>query len=178
MSRKPAGEIKLDDRCRIMRADGAATFEITSGRKTLYLTADSIAQMEEWLRVLLSVQKQQTALDTISKEEQRPTLQGWLTKVKNGHQRKCFCVLMGKMFLYYNNPLDKKAAGDINMRDARVEEVEKSADSDTDEPEKESTEYTIGIFPAHAGPTYLLISNKQEKDAWLYHLTVVSLKNI
>lgn len=60
------------------------------------------------------------------------------------------------------------------MRDARVEEVERSADSDNDEPDKEATEYTIGIFPANAGPSYLLIPNKQEKDAWLYHLTIVS----
>lgn len=60
------------------------------------------------------------------------------------------------------------------MRDARVEEVERSADSDTDEPDKEGAEYTIGIFPASGGPTYLLIPNKQDKDAWLYHLTIVS----
>lgn len=107
VTRKPAGEVKLDERCRITRADGAATFEITSGRKTLYLTADSIAQMEDWLRVLSNVQRQQAAITALSREEQRPTLQGWLIKVKNGHPRKCFCVLVGKRFLYYNSPTDK-----------------------------------------------------------------------
>lgn len=52
MSRKPQGEISIDEQCRITRADGAATFEITTGKKTYYLTADSIAATEDWVRVL------------------------------------------------------------------------------------------------------------------------------
>lgn len=60
------------------------------------------------------------------------------------------------------------------MRDARVEEVDHVSDSDSEEREGETNEFTIGIFPTHVGPTYLIFSNKQEKDSWLYHLTVVS----
>lgn len=61
------------------------------------------------------------------------------------------------------------------MRDARVEEVDHVSDSDSEDRDGESSEFTIGIYPTHVGPTYLLFSNKQEKDSWLYHLTVVSL---
>lgn len=37
-----------------------------------------------------------------------------------------------------------------------------------------SANLTVGIFPPHEDPTYLLLANKQEKDAWLYQLTIVS----
>ena len=57
------------------------------------------------------------------------------------------------------------------MRDARVEEVEHMSDSDDDEDgggsgnegQETGNEYTIGIFPNHQSPTYLLLPNKQEK---------------
>lgn len=52
ISRKPQREITIDDLCRITRADGAATFEISTSKKTFYLTADSIAAMEDWVKVL------------------------------------------------------------------------------------------------------------------------------
>lgn len=71
--------------------------------------------------------------------------------------------------------ISKNPVGQINMRDARVEEVEHVSDSDSEERDTECPhERTIGIFPTHQGPTYLLIPHKQEKDNWLYHLTVVS----
>lgn len=52
MNRKPQGEISIDEHCRITRAEGAATFEIATEKKTYYLTADSIAATEDWVRVL------------------------------------------------------------------------------------------------------------------------------
>lgn len=70
------------------------------------------------------------------------------------------------------NPL-----GQINMRDARVEEVEHVSDSDSEEREElgqSQAHLTIAIYPAHQGPTYLILPGKQERDNWLYHLTVVS----
>lgn len=49
------------------------------------------------------------------------------------------------------------------------------SDSDSEERDAECPhERTIGIFPTHQGPTYLLMPHKQDKDNWLYHLTVVS----
>jgi hypothetical protein len=51
--RRPAGrEIVLDENCRIFRGEGAATFEIATGKKTYYLTADSTAAVDDWVRVL------------------------------------------------------------------------------------------------------------------------------
>lgn len=52
IARKPQREITIDDLCRITRHDGAATFEISTSKKTFYLTADSIAAMEDWVKVL------------------------------------------------------------------------------------------------------------------------------
>nr|CAD7396662.1 unnamed protein product [Timema cristinae] len=176
INRKPQGQIVLDEICRITRADGAATFEISTGKKTYYLTADSIATMEDWIRVLQNVQRRNATKLLLSKEDNKPTIQGWVTKVKNGHAKKCWCVLIGKMFLYFKSPSDTNPVGQINMRDARVEEVDHVSDSDGEDRESDgqTTELTIGIFPTHQGPTYLLMANKQEKDSWLYHLTVVS----
>ncbi|XP_034189786.2 uncharacterized protein CG43867 isoform X6 [Osmia lignaria lignaria] len=181
VNRKPQGQIVLDEVCRVAfsnrinRAEGAATFEIATGKKTYYLTADCIATMEDWIRVLQNVQRRNATKLLLSKEDNKPTIQGWLTKVKNGHAKKCWCVLIGKMFLYFKCPNDTNPIGQINMRDARVEEVEHVSDSDSEERDAECPhERTIGIFPTHQGPTYLLMPHKQEKDNWLYHLTVVS----
>ncbi|XP_031776947.1 uncharacterized protein CG43867 isoform X3 [Nasonia vitripennis] len=175
INRKPQGQILLDEVCRINRAEGAATFEIATGKKTYYLTADCIATMEDWIRVLQNVQRRNATKLLLSREDNKPTIQGWLTKVKNGHAKKCWCVLIGKMFLYFKCPNDMNPIGQINMRDARVEEVEHVSDSDSEERDSECPhEQTIGIFPSHQGPTYLLMQHKQDKDNWLYHLTVVS----
>lgn len=132
VNRKPQGLIVLDEVCRyilkrlicdsrrslyytilyytiwyrINRAEGAATFEIATGKKTYYLTADCIATMEDWIRVLQNVQRRNATKLLLSKEDNKPTIQGWLTKVKNGHAKKCWCVLIGKMFLYFKCPSD------------------------------------------------------------------------
>lgn len=50
INRKPQGQIMLDEICKIVRADGSNTFEIDTGKKTYYLTADSITAMEDWVR--------------------------------------------------------------------------------------------------------------------------------
>ena len=54
------------------------------------------------------------------------------------------------------------------MRDTRVEEVERVSDSDgeeelTEEEGLAQEEVTIGLFPSHQGPTYLICPNKHEK---------------
>ena len=43
----------------------------------------------------------------LSREDNKPTLQGWLTKVKHGHARRCWCVLIGKMFIYFKSQNDQ-----------------------------------------------------------------------
>ena len=133
--------------------------------------------MEDWVRVLQNV-VQRNSLQTLlrSKADEDPTLQGWLTKVKNGHNKKVWSVLIGKMFVYFRTPNDASPAGQINMRDTRVEEVEHiSSDSDSDEMGSE-TQPTIGIFSNHVqqAPTYLIFGSKADKEKWLYELTLVS----
>ncbi|XP_030378287.1 uncharacterized protein CG43867 [Scaptodrosophila lebanonensis] len=177
VQRKPQGQILLDEACRINRAEGASTFEIDTGKKVYYLTADSHATMDDWIRVLQNVQRRNATKLLLSRDDQKPTVQGWVTKVKNGHAKKCWCVLLGKMFLYFKAPAETNPLGQINMRDARVEEVEHVSDSDSEEREdaaQDQARLTVAIYPAHQGPTYLILSGKQERDNWLYHLTVVS----
>ncbi|GIY83075.1 uncharacterized protein CG43867 [Caerostris darwini] len=176
VNRKPQGQIVLDNVCRVNRAEGAATFEISTGKRTYYLTADSISMMEEWIKVLQNVLRRNATKLLLTKDD-KPAAEGWLTKVKHGHSRRCWCVLIGRMFLYFKTPNDCNPLGQINMRDARVEEVlhvSDSDDEDNDHNKITKSEYTVGIFPNHQGPTYLLMDSKQEMDSWLYHLTVVS----
>ncbi|CAB3221201.1 unnamed protein product [Arctia plantaginis] len=178
VNRKPQGQIGLGEACKISRNEGAATFEIFTGSRTYYLTADSIATMEDWIRVLQNVQRRNATKLLLSKEDNKPTIQGWLTKVKNGHAKKSWCVLIGKMFLYFKSPGDQNPTGQINMRDARVEDVEHVSDSDSEEKTDDTRKnLTVAIYPQHqvtGGPTYLLFESKADKDSWLYHLTVVS----
>ncbi|KPJ06612.1 Uncharacterized protein CG42248, partial [Papilio machaon] len=175
VNRKPQGQIGLGEACKISRNEGAATFEIFTGSRTYYLTADSIATMEDWIRVLQNVQRRNATKLLLSKEDNKPTIQGWLTKVKNGHAKKSWCVLIGKMFLYFKSPGDQNPTGQINMRDARVEDVEHTSDSDSEEKNDDARSHlTVAIYPQHQGPTYLLFESKADKDAWLYQLTVVS----
>lgn len=49
------------------------------------------------------------------------------------------------------------------MRDARVEQVDHVSDSDSEDRDTDTSQLTIGIFPSHQGPTYLLMPNKQDK---------------
>ncbi|KAJ2951735.1 hypothetical protein O0L34_g13900 [Tuta absoluta] len=175
VNRKPQGQIGLGEACKISRNEGAATFEIFTGSRTYYLTADSNATMEDWIRVLQNVQRRNATKLLLSKEDNKPTIQGWLTKVKNGHAKKSWCVLIGKMFLYFKTPGDQNPTGQINMRDARVEDVEHVSDSDSEEKNDDTRNHlTVAIYPQHQGPTYLLFECKADKDSWLYHLTVVS----
>ena len=98
------------------------------------------------------------------------------------------------MFVYFRNPNDQYPAGQINMRDARVEEVEHiSSDSDSDPADNSAIHSnsngrttpscgrapapTVGIFSNHVGhqaPTYLIFDSKSDKEKWLYELTLVS----
>lgn len=61
------------------------------------------------------------------------------------------------------------AAGQINMRDARVDDVDHVSDSDNDEKEEPgpnngaSDAFTVGVFPTHQSPIYLHFASKQEK---------------
>ena len=106
MHRKPQGIIALDANCRISCVDGSNTFEIATADKTHYLTADSRPIMEEWVRVLQNVIQRNALKLLLSREDRKPTLEGWVIKVKNGHAKKSWCVLLGTMFVYFKNQGD------------------------------------------------------------------------
>uniref|UniRef100_G3T5M8 Pleckstrin homology, MyTH4 and FERM domain containing H1 n=1 Tax=Loxodonta africana TaxID=9785 RepID=G3T5M8_LOXAF len=178
--RKPQGQVELNSRCQIVRGEGAQTFQLISEKKTYYLTADSPSLLEEWIRVLQSLLKvQAVGPPALPHSGTKPTVKGWLTKVKHGHSKLVWCALVGKTFYYYRSHEDKRPLGHLPMRDAHIEEVDRSCDSDEDYEAGGtgrllSSHCTLVIRPAEHSPTYLLIGTKHEKDTWLYHLTVAA----
>ncbi|XP_004584517.2 pleckstrin homology domain-containing family H member 1 [Ochotona princeps] len=178
--RKPQGQVDLNSHCQIIRGEGSQTFQLISEKKTYYLTADSPSLLEEWIRVLQSLLKvQATGPPATPQGGTKPTVKGWLTKVKHGHSKLVWCALVGKTFYYYRSHEDKRPLGRLPVRDARIEEVDRSCDSDEDYEAGGtgrllSSHCTLVIHPPEHSPTYLLIGTKHEKDTWLYHLTVAA----
>uniref|UniRef100_A0A3Q1CU58 Pleckstrin homology, MyTH4 and FERM domain containing H1 n=1 Tax=Amphiprion ocellaris TaxID=80972 RepID=A0A3Q1CU58_AMPOC len=176
--RKPQGQIELNSSCCIVRGEGAQTFQLITEKKTFYLTADSPNILEEWIRVLQNILKVQASSPVTVETAAKPTVRGWLTKVKHGHSKLVWCSLVGKVFYYYRNQEDKLPLGQLQMREASVQEVDRSCDSDEDYEAGSrgflSSHCTLVVQPRDQSPTYLLIGTKQEKDTWLYHLTVAA----
>ncbi|XP_042645747.1 pleckstrin homology domain-containing family H member 2 isoform X1 [Tyto alba] len=176
--RKPQGQIELNASSHIERGDGKQTIQLTTEKRTYYLTADSPNILEEWIKVLQNVLKIQAASPLFIQPEIKPTMKGLLTKVKHGYSKRVWCTLVGKTLYYFRNQEDKFPLGQIKLFEAKVEEVDRSCDSDEDYEASGrsllSTHYTIVIHPKDQGPTYLLIGSKHEKDTWLYHLTVAA----
>ncbi|XP_034000357.1 pleckstrin homology domain-containing family H member 1 [Trematomus bernacchii] len=177
--RKPQGQIELNSACSIVRGEGAQTFQLITEKKTFYLTADSPNILEEWIRVLQNILRVQASSPvTVETTTARPTVRGWLTKVKHGHSKLVWCSLVGKSFYYYRNQEDKLPLGQLQIRSASVQEVDRSCDSDEDYESGNrgflSSHCTLVVQPRDQSPTYLLIGTKQEKDTWLYHLTVAA----
>ncbi|XP_063764073.1 pleckstrin homology domain-containing family H member 1 isoform X2 [Eleginops maclovinus] len=177
--RKPQGQIELNSSCNIIRGEGAQTFQLITEKKTFYLTADSPNILEEWIRVLQNILRVQASSPvTVETTTAKPTVRGWLTKVKHGHSKLVWCSLVGKSFYYYRNQEDKLPLGQLQIRAASVQEVDRSCDSDEDYEAGSrgflSSHCTLVVQPRDQSPTYLLIGTKQEKDTWLYHLTVAA----
>uniref|UniRef100_A0A3Q4B980 Uncharacterized protein n=1 Tax=Mola mola TaxID=94237 RepID=A0A3Q4B980_MOLML len=176
--RKPQGQIELNSSCSIVRGEGAQTFQLITEKKTFCLTADSPNILEEWIRVLQNILKVQASSPPTVETTAKPTVRGWLTKVKHGHSKLVWCSLVGKVFSYYRNQEDKLPLGQLQMREALVQEVDRSCDSDEDYETGSrgflSSHCTLVVQPRDQSPTYLLIGTKQEKDTWLYHLAVAA----
>ncbi|XP_064600082.1 pleckstrin homology domain-containing family H member 1-like isoform X2 [Liolophura sinensis] len=172
--RKPQGIIQLDSSSRIARSHGEVTFEITNNKRTYYLTADSPSEMEKWIRSVQKALKRQAASFLLDNVGTKTVLKGWLTKAKNGSTRKCFCVLLGRHILYYKTSSDKIPIGQLHLQDARVEEIERTCESDEEFESGSVQRHVLAIWPQCQGPTYLILPTKQEKDSWLYHLTVAA----
>ncbi|XP_036360051.1 pleckstrin homology domain-containing family H member 1 isoform X3 [Octopus sinensis] len=172
--RKPQGHIRLDMQTKINKSQGQLTFEVTNSKKTYYLTADSAMEVDRWVRLINKVVKRQASSYLLDQVDSKAIVRGWLTKVKNGMTRRCWCILLGRYFLYYKTPTDKTPLGQLNLRDARLDEIDHPDESDEDSTVMMVDRHVIAIWPPLQGPTYLIIPTKQEKDSWLYHLTVAA----
>ncbi|XP_010210496.1 PREDICTED: pleckstrin homology domain-containing family H member 1 [Tinamus guttatus] len=177
--RKPQGQMELNSSCQIVRGEGSQTFQLVTEKRTYFLTADSPNILEEWIHVLQSILRVQVtnAVD-VPRSDAKPIVKGWLTKVKHGHSKLVWCALIGKTFYYYRNHEDKCPLGHLCLRGSKVKEVDRSCDSDEDYEAAGggllSSHCTLVIHPQDQSPTYLLIRTKQEKNTWLYHLTVAA----
>ncbi|NWI81163.1 PKHH1 protein, partial [Dryoscopus gambensis] len=177
--RKPQGQLELNSSCQIVRGEGSQTFQLVTEKRTYFLTADSPNILEEWIHVLQSILRVQVSGPVgVPHGDAKPTVKGWLTKVKHGHSKLVWCALIGKTFYYYRNHEDKCPLGHLPLRESKVEEVDRSCDSDEDYETTGggllSSHCTLVIHPQDQSPTYLLIRTKQEKNTWLYHLTVAA----
>ncbi|XP_056617338.1 pleckstrin homology domain-containing family H member 2 [Triplophysa dalaica] len=167
--RKPQGQIELNASSTIARGDGKQILQVVTGKSVHYLKADSPNLLEEWLGVLQSVVRIKASSPLFTQPDVRPVMIGHLTKVKYGYSKHVWCALFGKALYYFRSQEDKFPLGQIKLCDARVEEVDKSCDSD-----KVSAQYTLSIQPVSQSLTYLLIDSPHEKTAWLYHLSVAA----
>ncbi|XP_054827182.1 pleckstrin homology domain-containing family H member 1 isoform X2 [Eublepharis macularius] len=179
---KPQGLVELNSSCQIIRGEGSQTFQLVTEKRTYFLTADSPNILEEWIHVLQNMIKVKvTNPAEIPLSDAKPTVKGWLTKVKHGRSKLVWCALIGKTFYYYRNHEDKCPLGYLHLRESKVEEVDRSCDSDEDYEANGrglfSSNCTLVIHPPEQSPVYLLIGTKQEKDTWLYHLTVAAGSN-
>ncbi|KAM7385102.1 hypothetical protein PAMP_001199 [Pampus punctatissimus] len=176
--RKPQGQIEVNATSSIARGEGKQVLQIVTGKRVYYLKADSPNLLEEWLRVLQSVLKVKAASPLFTQPDIRPGMKGLLIKVKHGYSKRVWCALIGKTLYYFRSQEDKFPLGQIKLWEARVEEVDRSCDSDDDLKAcgrgLQVAPFTIAIHPQEQGPTYLLIESHHEKDSWLYHLSVAA----
>uniref|UniRef100_A0A8C5TZH1 Pleckstrin homology, MyTH4 and FERM domain containing H1 n=1 Tax=Malurus cyaneus samueli TaxID=2593467 RepID=A0A8C5TZH1_9PASS len=177
--RKPQGQMELNSSCQIVRGEGSQTFQLVTEKRTYFLTADSPNILEEWIHILQSILRVQASGPVgVPHNDAKPTVKGWLTKVKHGHSKLVWCALIGRTFYYYRNHEDKCPLGHLPLRESKVEEVDRSCDSDEDYEATGggllSSHCTLLIHPQDQSPTYLLIRTKQEKNTWLYHLTIAA----
>lgn len=56
--------------------------QLITEKKTFYLTADSPNILEEWIRVLQNILKVQASGPVTVETSAKPTVRGWLTKVR------------------------------------------------------------------------------------------------
>uniref|UniRef100_A0A3Q0S9G6 Pleckstrin homology, MyTH4 and FERM domain containing H2 n=1 Tax=Amphilophus citrinellus TaxID=61819 RepID=A0A3Q0S9G6_AMPCI len=176
--RKPQGQIEVSASTSISRGEGKQVLQIVTGKHVYYLKADSPNLLEEWLRVLQSVLRVKAASPLFTQPDIRPGMKGLLIKVKHGYSKRVWCALIGKTLYYFRSQEDKFPLGQIKLWEARVEEVDRSRDSDDDLKAcgrgLQAAPFTIAVHPQEQGPTYLLIESRHEKDSWLYHLSVAA----
>ncbi|XP_074503019.1 pleckstrin homology domain-containing family H member 2 isoform X2 [Sebastes fasciatus] len=176
--RKPQGQIEVNATSSIARGDGKQVLQVVTGKRVYYLKADSPNLLEEWLRVLQSVLRVKAASPLFTQPDIRPGMKGLLIKVKHGYSKRVWCALIGKTLYYFRSQEDKFPLGQIKLWEARVEEVDRSRDSDDDLKAcgrgLQASPFTIAIHPQEQGPTYLLIESRHEKNSWLYHLSVAA----
>ncbi|CAH2254780.1 pleckstrin homology domain-containing family H member 2 [Pelobates cultripes] len=176
--RKPQGQIELNSSSHIVKGDGKQTVQLVTEKRTYYLTADSPNILDEWVRVLQNVLRVQAASVLFTQPDVKPTVKGLLTKVKHGYSKRVWCSLIGKTLYYFRSQEEKFPLGQIKLWESKVEEVDRSCDSDEDYETNDrcllSTHHTIVIHPREQDPTYLLIGSKHEKETWHYHLTMAA----
>lgn len=59
---------------------------------------------------------------------------------------------------FFQTPL-----GQLHLRDARIEDIDNTNDSDDETDVTKATKHVIAIWPPFQGPTYLMLPSQHEK---------------
>lgn len=92
---------------------GMPTFEVVTARRTFSLTADSMLQMEEWVKAIQNALCRNATVQLLSSQSGnvKPVIQGWCTKVSRlikfpkivkGSRRFFFSLFIEADFLFYD----------------------------------------------------------------------------
>ena len=68
------------------------------------------------------------------------------------------CLWICTYLLCLQTPL-----GQLHLRGARVEEVDRSCDSESDSDDSAFPDYTVAVWPQNQPPTYIMVPTKHEK---------------
>uniref|UniRef100_A0A914YX64 Uncharacterized protein n=1 Tax=Panagrolaimus superbus TaxID=310955 RepID=A0A914YX64_9BILA len=165
----------------------------------LQAEADKIT--DEWYNTI----SQQLKTLTITDFAQRlfpfdPQISGWVTKVKNGHQKRYFTQIIDDKLLFFKKPDEKIPHSHQNLRGARISEKCKSSSdeyssSSGDEQNEigairgsancsssasaiyngcSDSDYSICIEAVDSDPQYLILRTSEDKDRWLYYLRLAA----
>ncbi|XP_065062028.1 pleckstrin homology domain-containing family H member 2-like [Rhopilema esculentum] len=165
MMRKPLGQICLETVSSVSRSERLNTFELNTPKRTYYLTADSPEIAEDWLRALRNNLKRFSGARILARAGERTVHEGWVTRVKGGISKHCWCVLKEKTLLFYKNENEHSPWDAVNLREVvSVQPVQQGTSSFIAEEDGRCTLMLQTLRDDH--PVYLVIPSAREMEEW------------
>eukprot|EP00794_Sanderia_malayensis_P020288 gene20287-22274_t len=172
--RKPLGIILLESISSVCRSQTPNTFELCTPKRTYYMTADSEEVVDEWLRVLRNNLKRFAGARLLLRAGEKTIHTGWVTKVKGGVSRHCWCVLREKTLLFYKSESEQNPFSAINVREIiNIKIVENSSENSSSDDDGRCTLMIQCLNDHH--PIYLVISSRKHVEDW--RLNIVNLNH-
>jgi len=164
-SRKPLGQIPLESVSSVSRSERLNTFELKTPTRTYYMTAESPEIVDGWLQALRNNLKRFSGARILAKAGEKTIHEGWVTKVKGGTSRHCWCVLKEKTLLFYKNETEISPWSALSLREiVNIEQVKERSDSYLGENDGRCTLMLQTLDDGH--PTYLVVGSQFELEEW------------